>query len=224
MLYPLSYEGGRPTLPSRPRPVRSTQPAPLHVRNTELRCTPWIPPPLLPRTSRRIRAVLATLVLAGTGVVASTEASAADPARPAPASIDAAFVALAPTASTQANVALYVNSHRRSRGLSALGTSGALTNAAQLQANYMASTGRMTHTGAGGTTVGTRVTRAGYRWSMVGENIAYGQPSSSAVVYAWLRSPPHAANMFNPKFTQLGVGVAYAHGVYWWCLVLARPG
>ena len=82
--------------------------------------------------------------------------------------------------------------------------SAALTNAAQSQANYMASIGRMTHTGAGGTSVGTRVTRAGFRWSMVGENIAYGQTSSSAVVYAWLTSPPHAANMFNPKYTLHG--------------------
>ena len=103
--------------------------------------------------------------------------------------------------------------------------SAALTDAAQTQANYMASIGRMTHTGAGGTSVGTRVTRAaGFRWSMVGENIAYGQTSSSAVVYAWMMSPPHAANMFNPKYTYMGVGVAYAHGVYWWSLVLARPG
>ncbi len=93
---------------------------------------------------------------------------------PAPASLPA---------STQTNVQTYINAHRRSRGLAPLAMSAALTNAAQTQANYMASIGRMTHTGAGGTTVGTRVTRAGFRWSMVGENIAYGQTSSSAVVY-----------------------------------------
>ena len=152
------------------------------------------------RTSRRIRVVLATLVLAGTSVVASTEASAADPARPAPASIDAAFVAMAPTASTQANVALYVNSHRRSRGLSALGTSGALTNAAQLQANYMASTGRMTHTGAGGTTGGD----PGHpgRLPVVDGRREHRLRSAQLERRRrtrGCRSPPHAANMFNPS-------------------------
>lgn len=124
----------------------------------------------------------------------------------------------------QSSVVSYVNAHRRSRGLRQLTVSAALNRAAQGHANWMASAGRMSHVGSGGTTVGTRVTRAGYRWSMVGENIAFGQPSASAVVYAWLRSAPHAANMFNASYTQVGVGVAYGRGAYWWCLVLARPG
>ena len=173
-----------------------------------------------PRRGRRAAALGAlALTLIGTGAAADAAPAAPQPAYAAPL----AGARLLP-ASTQTNVQTYVNAHRRSRGLAPLAMSAALTNAAQSQANYMASIGRMTHTGAGGTSVGTRVTRAGFRWSMVGENIAYGQTSSSAVVYAWLRSPPHAANMFNPKYTYMGVGVAYARGVYWWCLVLARPG
>ncbi len=182
------------------------------------------------RSLRRRRAVAAIALLvaaaafadAGPANAASTRLS---PTVSAVGGSSANLTAARPSpASTQTNVQMYVNAHRRSRGLAPLAMSAALTNAAQSQANYMASTGRMTHTGSGGSTVGTRVTRAGYRWSMVGENIAYGQTSSSAVVYAWLMSPPHAANMFNPRYTQMGVGVAYAHGVYWWCLVLARPG
>ena len=177
---------------------------------------------LRPRSGRRA-AALGALALTLIGIGAGAAADAA-PAAPQPAyAAPLAGAGLLP-ASTQQNVQTYVNAHRRSRGLAPLAMSAALTNAAQSQANYMASIGRMTHTGSGGSTVGTRVTRAGFRWSMVGENIAYGQTSSSAVVYAWLISPPHAANMFNPKYTYMGVGVAYAHGVYWWSLVLARPG
>jgi uncharacterized protein YkwD len=129
-----------------------------------------------------------------------------------------------PAATAAANVVTYVNAQRRARGLAPLTTSAPLARAAQEQASYMARIGRMTHTGSGGTSVGTRVTRAGYRWSMVGENIAYGQRNSSAVVAAWMASPPHAANILNARYTQVGVGVASRNGVLWWCLVLARPG
>jgi uncharacterized protein YkwD len=153
-------------------------------------------------------------------------ADAAPPAAPSPAYAtalagDGALPAGAVAA--QANVQSLVNSSRRSRGLAPLALDARLTNAAQLQANYMASIGRMTHTGSGGSTVATRVTRAGYRWSYVGENIAFGQTSSNAVVAAWLASPPHAANIYGAHYTQMGLGLTYARGVYWWSLVLARP-
>ena len=65
----------------------------------------------------------------------------------------------------------------------------------------MASIGRMTHTGAGGTPSEPASPAAGLPLVVVGENIAYGQTSSSAVVHAWLVSPPHAANIYYPNYT-----------------------
>ena len=80
----------------------------------------------------------------------------------------------------------------------------------------------MTHTGANGSNGGQRITAAGFRWSAWAENLAVGQTSSTAVFNAWRNSAGHRANMLNPAFTHLGVGLAYGNGRYWWCLVLAR--
>lgn len=41
------------------------------------------------------------------------------------------------------------------------------------------------------------------------ENVAYGQPSSAAVVKAWFNSPGHKANMLNKGYTHMGAAVSY---------------
>jgi len=46
-----------------------------------------------------------------------------------------------------------------------------------------------------------------YQWSWWGENIAYNYPGPWAVVNAWMNSPSHRANILNPNFTQIGVGI-----------------
>ena len=48
----------------------------------------------------------------------------------------------------------------------------------------------------------------GIRFTAAGENIAHGQRTPAAVVNAWLNSPGHRANILNPNFNQIGVGVA----------------
>lgn len=54
-----------------------------------------------------------------------------------------------------------------------------------------------------------RIDWAGYRWTRVGENIAYGSgspmPSPRAIFAAWLRSTGHRANILNPAFQDIGV-------------------
>ncbi len=83
----------------------------------------------------------------------------------------------------------------------------------------------MSHAGAGGSSVGTRLSGTGYRWSAVGENVAMGQASPAAVVAAWLASPRHCANIMNTAFVDVGFGFApRADGAPTYAtLVLARP-
>jgi uncharacterized protein YkwD len=57
-----------------------------------------------------------------------------------------------------------------------------------------------------------RARAAGYRESMVGENIAYGPATPEEVVDGWLHSPEHCANMLEPRFTEMGVAFAVGHG------------
>ena len=84
----------------------------------------------------------------------------------------------------------------------------ALARAAQAHSQDMAAHGLFSHTGIDGSTPGERVTRAGYRWSMVGENIASGVQTPREAVAGWLASPHHCANIMTAGFRQMGVAFA----------------
>lgn len=47
----------------------------------------------------------------------------------------------------------------------------------------------------------------GIEYKTAGENIAQGQRTPEAVVEAWMNSSGHRANILNPDFTHIGVGV-----------------
>ncbi len=61
-----------------------------------------------------------------------------------------------------------------------------------------------------------RVVEAGITgFSAVGENIARGQPSPAAVMSDWMGSTGHRANILNPGYTHLGVGVLDTSDTWW---------
>lgn len=76
------------------------------------------------------------------------------------------------------------------------------------------------HVGTDGSDVADRVTDAGYRWRLVGENIAVGHPSVDAVVQAWLDSPSHCRQLMDPRVLEVG---AAEDGRYW-TQVFGTPG
>jgi uncharacterized protein YkwD len=102
---------------------------------------------------------------------------------------------------------------------SPLALSEVLQRAALEHARDMASHGKLSHTGSDGSTHAERATRAGYRWRVVGENIAAGQPAAEQVVAGWLKSAGHCANLMDPDFSEMGVAYAAApqdaKGIYW---------
>lgn len=97
--------------------------------------------------------------------------------------------------------------------------SDVLTAAAAAHARDMARTQTLDHRGSDGSSSADRVTRAGYTWRAVGENIASGQKDGDAVVAAWLASPGHCATLMGPQFTEMGLAFALAPGanpgIYW---------
>lgn len=101
-----------------------------------------------------------------------------------------------------------------------------LNRAALAHATDMAQHGYLAHEGRDGSTPADRVTRAGYRWRSVGENIASGPTTPEAVVDGWIRSPHHCANLMAPHFTEMGIAYsvnrATEAGIYW-AQVLAAP-
>jgi uncharacterized protein YkwD len=114
-----------------------------------------------------------------------------------------------------------VNAARKQARLRPLKSNALLDKAAQRHAEDMLARGYFAHRSPSGTTVRERATAAGYGWSSIGENIAYGQTSVDEVMQTWLESPGHRKNILTPSFTELGTGLALGLGpdgkyqVYW---------
>ncbi len=100
-----------------------------------------------------------------------------------------------------------------------LALNAVLSRAALDFARDMARHGYMDHTGRDGSSPAQRITRRGYRWREVGENLAQGVMKPEEVVMGWLRSPEHCANLMDPAFREMGVAYAVnphdEAGVYW---------
>eukprot|EP00775_Hariotina_reticulata_P006348 gene6348-6581_t len=128
------------------------------------------------------------------------------------------------TSSFASEVLSLVNAARRANGnLGQLSLDSQLNNAAQAHSIDQASRNTMTHTGSDGSSIDTRVTRTGYRWSIVGENVAYGFNTPASVHGAWMNSPGHRANILNGEFVHMGLAVATGSDNYlYWTQVFAR--
>jgi len=103
-------------------------------------------------------------------------------------------------------VFLLTNIERESRGVPPLQWDDILGSAARAHCEDMVRNDFFSHTGSDGSTLGERITRAGFVWSMVAENIAGGQRTPEEVVRSWMDSPGHRSNILNPALTHLGVG------------------
>jgi uncharacterized protein YkwD len=106
-----------------------------------------------------------------------------------------------------------------------LTTSASLQSAATAHAVDMARRGYFDHRGADGSQPRDRLRRTGYRWRLVGENIAFGPDTAEEVVAGWLASPGHCANIMDPRFREMGVAVAQGRkrGHFYWVQDLAAP-
>jgi uncharacterized protein YkwD len=100
-----------------------------------------------------------------------------------------------------------------------LALNAALERAALAHSQDMAAHNYMDHTGRDGSSPADRITRAGYKWRMVGENLAIGVMTPEEAVAGWLQSPHHCENLMTAGFTAMGVAFAVNAasdaGVYW---------
>jgi uncharacterized protein YkwD len=82
------------------------------------------------------------------------------------------------------------------------------------------------HQDLSGQSPADRVRASGYHEKLVGENIAYGPQSVEEVVKGWLASPGHCQNIMDPRFAQMGLGLAPGRasrrGLFW-VQLLAEP-
>jgi uncharacterized protein YkwD len=98
------------------------------------------------------------------------------------------------------------NQFRSKNGLAPLTLNSKLNDAAQTHSRNMATLDFFGHEGKDGSSAGDRVSKAGYDWRTVAENIAAGQKTPKEVVDAWINSPGHRENILNPTVKEIGVG------------------
>lgn len=126
-------------------------------------------------------------------------------------------------ASLAQQVVNLVNQERLAAGQVPLLVDTSAEEAAKAHAEDMDGRSYFSHTTPEGWSPATRLQlldASGY--TRVGENIAVGQPTPQDVMTAWMGSTGHRANILDPGYTHIGVGVVEAPGPYWVQVFLTR--
>lgn len=119
-----------------------------------------------------------------------------------------------------------VNALRSQHGLPAYNIHAILMQTAQMQANYMAATGQVTHYSADGSRPFQRALAAGYPVAgdlslggFFSENIQAGTDlSAQEAVDAWTGDAPHLNTMLSPNLQDIGAGVAQDGNYYYYVI------
>ncbi|MGI5499181.1 CAP domain-containing protein [Lentzea sp. CA-135723] len=112
-------------------------------------------------------------------------------------------------------VTALVNATRARRGLPALGTDDRLRCSSRRHCADMAAHRLLAHQLPRCPTPFERMAAEGFPHP-AGENVAFGQETPVRVVEAWMRSRPHRANILDPRFRVVGVGVVRTADGHWW--------
>jgi len=115
-----------------------------------------------------------------------------------------------------------VNADRSANGIGPLQLDSALNTVAQAHAQDMADKKYFDHINLDGLSPWERMDYYGIFFTKAGENIAVGQDTPAEVEAAWMASAGHKANILNPSFGKIGIGIApikendpYSPGYYW---------
>lgn len=100
------------------------------------------------------------------------------------------------------------NSYRKEGGLEPFTLNTKITEIANVRAEELAWSGKHSHYRPDGSKCFSLFRENGFESGLAGENIGWGYASPEAVCQAWKDSPTHYENIMNPRFTQIGIGVA----------------
>ncbi len=99
-----------------------------------------------------------------------------------------------------------LNADRTANGLPPLRLNARLAAIARAHAADMINRKFFAHDNPDGESPFDRMSRAGLRYSYAGENIAYDQ-TVEKIETGWMNSPPHRANILDPNFVEVGIGM-----------------
>lgn len=100
------------------------------------------------------------------------------------------------------------NAERQKKGLSPLQVDAGLSKVARLKSEDMRDKNYFSHQSPTYGSPFDMMQKFNIQFSQAGENIAAGYPTPEKVVQGWMNSEGHRANILNPDFTHIGVGVA----------------
>lgn len=109
---------------------------------------------------------------------------------------------------TADEVFVQTNVERARENLAPLSRNSRLDHAAQLKADDMAEKGYYAHVSPEGRTPMYFVERAGYAYSIIGENLVVQRTTAAQVLAAFMGSPGHRANILRTDFSEIGIGIA----------------
>ena len=114
---------------------------------------------------------------------------------------------------TDAGVIEWTNIQRGNQGLPPLKENSSLDATALAKAQDMLENQYFAHESLSGLGVGDLADNAGYKFIIIGENLALGNfEDDQVLVQAWMDSPGHRANILNDRY--LEIGVAVIKGIY----------
>lgn len=173
--------------------------------------------------SRRVstRTRLLSVTLGSFGSLIALRACAVEQ----PPTPDPSAVVITPQDPVLAEALRETNVWRAGLGLPALTWDTRAAEAARHHSEDLAAQDSLSHHGSDGSNPKTRMRDAGYPTVWWAENAAAGYPTAKDVVWGWMNSPAHAANVLNPQATDVGIAVAYsADGTPYWTMDLASGG
>jgi uncharacterized protein YkwD len=114
-----------------------------------------------------------------------------------------------------------INTYRAAHGRGALALNSQLSAASAAHSMDMGLHGFFDHINKQRKDPGNRASAAGYRWAVIGENIAAGtvQDTAAEAFAMWKSSNEHNRNMLDPDFKDIGIGREQVsgsrYGWYW---------
>lgn len=201
----------------------SSESTPQAVVSAAVAVTPT-PSPTTTMTTSNTVGGSATSTATPTATLSVTATSAPPPPPPAGTATPAptpppATVAVAGDSAVAAALLAAINEARAAEGLPALRATSTLGSIAASHASDMATQRRLSHNGSDGSSLGQRLNKVGAGFAIAGENVARGRGGAAGmpdVAQAFLASPVHRANLLNPAFQEVGLGVTQeADGSNW---------
>ncbi|MBM7648704.1 putative YkwD family protein [Bacillus ectoiniformans] len=121
-------------------------------------------------------------------------------------------------------ILLLVNKERAKKGAQPLKFADDVDKVAQLKSEDMVKKKYFDHFSPTYGSPFEMMEKYGVSYTMAGENIAAGYTTASAVMEGWMNSPGHRANIMNPEYKEIGIGIAKggSYGTYYTQMFVKR--